>query len=634
MMSKEEQEIVPFNKIQGIASTNVPAYSNEYNDFVSFEGFYVHGIYTGCKWHCVEFARRWLLLRKSCIFQNIRFAADMWQELKYVERVTDGEKFHLKIHSNGSPHKPQCGALLIYPRSEDAPYGHVAIICEVQENSIRIAEQNYQFHYWSSDYARQIPMIYRNDCYYIEDQDNVYGWMEIENNNQLKPLDESNINFILPKYQQPQPISELQRCFIMNKTFNNDYLPFNVDNRTEKFLMQSDENDSYYYKANENFFVNISNTSNELYRLFRQVTDRIIHNDEFLTLFEIPIQFWSRIRRSWENEGDLDILDHMSFNFDGQNLKLCQYQANHALKTLQYAVIQEKRALAMNVNYNFTSSFQLYHLLVRQWKRLNIKTLIHILIDNDEDDLETILFIQKVMTEAGITSKLCLLSNGLSWKDSMIIDKDGEIVKTVWKLWNWETIFLNLRNQYCKNEEDNEWESMNDESPCISDILLNEQIRIIEPLWKSITNHSAFLSILYEIFPNHPNILQNEWFSSENSEHLPCIDWSMIELNNGTIKSYADQFARIECRLVANLDFAKHHGMKPNINIQEELSRGGFFSIHSASWDAEQSLVAKIILDPMAHPDVAYLEAHFHRTVAKLNIERTVPLQYLYEEDN
>ncbi|CAF5005398.1 unnamed protein product, partial [Rotaria sp. Silwood1] len=100
------------------------------------------------------------------------------------------------------------------------------------------------------------------------------------------------------------------------------------------------------------------------------------------------------------------------------------------------------------------------------------------------------------------------------------------------------------------------------------------------------------------------------------------------------VRRYADQFARIECRLVANLDFAKHHGMKPNINIQEELSRGGFFSIHSASWDAEQSLVAKIILDPMAHPDVAYLEAHFHRTVANLNIERTVPLRYLYEEDN
>ncbi|CAF3042862.1 unnamed protein product [Rotaria sp. Silwood2] len=537
-MSEGEQEIVPFNKIQGIASTNVPAYSNESDDFVSFERFYVHGIYTGYKWQCVEFARRWLLLRKSCIFQNIGFAADMWQQLNYVERVTDAKKFHLKNHSNGSPHKPQCGALLIYPSNEEAPHGHVAVICEVQENFIRIVEQNYQFHYWSGDYARQIPMIYRNGLYYIQDQHNVYGWMEIENNNQLKPLDESNINFILPKYQQPSSTGELQRCCIMNKTFDNDYLQIDVDNGKENFLSQSDDNDIYYYKANEDFFVNISSTSNELYRLFLQVTDHIIHNDELLTLFEIPNEFWFRIRRSWIDEQDFDLIDHVSFNFDGQNLKLHPYESNHALTILQSAIAQEKQAQTMNLNYDFMSSFQLHHLLVRQWKRLNIKTIIHILIDNNEEDLETISYIQKVMSEAGINSKLCLWSNDLYWKDSMIVDKDGEIVKTVWKLWNWETIFQNFTDQYRNNTQDNEWELMNGERSYISDILLNEQIRIIEPLWKSITNHSAFLSILYEMFPNHPNIVQDQWMSSERSEHLPCVDRSTIEHSNGIIKSH------------------------------------------------------------------------------------------------
>ncbi|CAF4550952.1 unnamed protein product, partial [Rotaria magnacalcarata] len=55
---------------------------------------------------------------------------------------------------------------------------------------------------------------------------------------------------------------------------------------------------------------------------------------------------------------------------------------------------------------------------------------------------------QKVMTEAGINSKLCLLSNDLYWKDSMIVDTDGEIVKIVWKSWNWETIFQDFRDKY------------------------------------------------------------------------------------------------------------------------------------------------------------------------------------------
>ncbi|CAF3723961.1 unnamed protein product [Rotaria sordida] len=237
--------------------------SNECDDFVSFEKFCVHGIYTGLKWQCIEFARRWLLLCKSCIFQNIGYAADMWQELIYVERVTDGQKFPLKTYSNGSLYKPECGSLLIYLRSEDSPYGHVAVICKVQESFIRVCEQNYQFHYWSSNYARQIPMIYRNGLYYIEDNYDVYGWMEIENNDQLKPLDESNISLrirlLIMIIHHPMLIIQ-KKCFLCNPM--------------------------------------TKITLNQLYQLFMQATDYIIHNDEFLTLFKIPNQFWLRIRRS------------------------------------------------------------------------------------------------------------------------------------------------------------------------------------------------------------------------------------------------------------------------------------------------------------------------------------------------
>ncbi|CAF3925438.1 unnamed protein product [Rotaria sp. Silwood1] len=539
MISEKKNKIVPFNKIQGIASTNVPAYSNEDENFISFEASYVHGIFTGFKWQCVEYARRWLLLRKSCIFQSIGSAADMWLELTYIERVTDGEKFYLKTYLNGSPYKPKRDSLLIYPCSKESSHGHVAIICEVQENFIRVAEQNYQFHYWSSNYARQIPLIFRNGLYYIEDYENAYGWMEIENNNQLEPLDESNIKLILAKYQHPQPVGELQRRVILNKAKDYVYSLFDIDNRKEKFLIQCDDDDDVcYYQANEDFFVNISSTSNELYRLFMQVTDYTIHNNKCLTLFEIPNQFWSRIRRSWTEERNLNIMSHMTFNFDGKILTLCQYPANQALRILQSAIAQEKWTETMNLNCNFTSSFQLHPFLVRQWKRLNIKTIIHILIDNDEKDLKTILYMQDIMTEAGINSKLCRLPNDLYWKHSRIVDKDGEMVEIVWKLRVCETIFQDLTVQYQNNIADNDWKSMNNEHPCINDILLNEKIRIIEPLWKSITNHPAFLSVLYTMFPNHPNLLKNKRISSEHSEHLPFTDWSIKVKNDNINKIY------------------------------------------------------------------------------------------------
>lgn len=95
--------------------------------------------------------------------------------------------------------------------------------------------------------------------------------------------------------------------------------------------------------------------------------------------------------------------------------------------------------------------------------------------------------------------------------------------------------------------------------------------------------------------------------------------------------SFAAQFARIECQIVANLDLIKQHGTTPKIDYHTRLGHGGFFSIHPASWGSEQNLVAKVILNSMS-PDFAYLEAHFHRAVTRSNIEHMVPLRFLYNE--
>jgi len=188
--------MVPYNQILGIASSNVPAYSNGDDDYFSAERNYFHGIFTGFKWQCVEFARRWLLLRKTCIFRSIGSAGDIWHELSFIERVTDGKKFPLIAHANGSSIFPKKDSLLIYPRSRALPFGHIAIITEVGRDYIRIAEQNYRFHRWSGNYAGQLPMKFHYGGYFIKDHYKIDGWMEIFDNDQLQPLDEFILEMI------------------------------------------------------------------------------------------------------------------------------------------------------------------------------------------------------------------------------------------------------------------------------------------------------------------------------------------------------------------------------------------------------------------------------------------------------
>lgn len=188
--------MVPYNQVLGIASSNVPAYSNGDDDFFSAERHYLHGIFTGYKWQCVEFARRWLLLRKTCIFQSIGCASDIWTDLTHIDRATDGKRFPLIPHANGSSTMPTKDSLLIYPRCRDLPFGHIAIITDVGNNYIRIAEQNYRFHRWSGNYARQISMIKKDGRFYLKDHYKISGWMEIAGNEELQPFDESALEII------------------------------------------------------------------------------------------------------------------------------------------------------------------------------------------------------------------------------------------------------------------------------------------------------------------------------------------------------------------------------------------------------------------------------------------------------
>ena len=204
-MSQSVIQYVPFNEIEGIASSNVPAYSNKYTGYYRGSGrHFVHGVFTGYQWQCVEFARRWLLIRKGCTFRDIPCACNIWADVPYIERVTDGQNFRLHPVRNGSPEPPKKDSLLIYSRNHKMPYGHVAIITDVTSDSVYIAEQNNLYHYWPGNYARQEALRFYNGLYYIDDEDPIIGWMEIENNHQLTPFEEANIANILEQYLEDQ----------------------------------------------------------------------------------------------------------------------------------------------------------------------------------------------------------------------------------------------------------------------------------------------------------------------------------------------------------------------------------------------------------------------------------------------
>lgn len=86
----------------------------------------------------------------------------------------------LKGIENGSKCKPVVGNLLIYNRGgSDIPYGHVAIITEVSDTGIKVAEQNWNNDYWPGDYSRELKYNDTIKEYFVVDSGyEIFGWME------------------------------------------------------------------------------------------------------------------------------------------------------------------------------------------------------------------------------------------------------------------------------------------------------------------------------------------------------------------------------------------------------------------------------------------------------------------------
>ena len=531
-MSYLEKKVAPFDTILGTVSENVPIYSNGDNEFFSAERHYYYGVDLGFKWQCVELARRWLLLRKRCVFKQIPCAADMWSVVRSIERVTDGHHFPLKCYSNGSRSAPRPDSFLIYSRTSSMPFGHIAIITDVRPGSVCVAEQNHKGQHCSESYAREIPLVIKDGIYYIEDEDLIAGWMHIEDDNQLNPLDESNMDSVLPQYKTGQLRRNMERCVasLTNESFGHS-TSTNESRSSVSIVINESLNEMIrvekgaYYKIDHRLLSDIAWASNNLHRMFLEATDRVIHDDQLLVRCDIPEVFWARIRRSWADEQEFALTGRLDLAFDGEQLKTFEYNADSAAALAECAITQEEWAKTVNLPSKFMSASQLHSVLVRKWQNLNIKTRVHLFIEDDPEERLTALYMRSVVREAGIDSKLCIAgTKDLQWKDARIVDSDGQPVQIVWKLWMWETVF----KDYIESQADYQHnpirvKSVDGAQPRLCDVLLDERIRVIEPMWKVVTSNKALLPVVYSMFPDQSVLLRTEWTLTDELKKAPFV---------------------------------------------------------------------------------------------------------------
>lgn len=166
-----------FGDILG-SNSGVIAYANKGAKNFKPSSNEIYGQYTGFKYQCVEYARRWLIQVKSLTFKNVLWATEVW-DVSYLRDIQTHERIPLSQHLNGS-HIPPCpGNLLIYKRQDKLLWGHIAIITEVSSSKdyVRIAEQNEFDHFWDGNFSRELKLANTEKGFVIEDKYPVLGWM-------------------------------------------------------------------------------------------------------------------------------------------------------------------------------------------------------------------------------------------------------------------------------------------------------------------------------------------------------------------------------------------------------------------------------------------------------------------------
>lgn len=166
----------PYGKMLGKSPRGIEAYSNCQSGCVIFEPNNWNGTYTGIKWQCVEYARRWLLVNTGAVYGDVDIAADIWDKIDHLTDIKTKHPIPLEARLNGSTQAPEVGDLLIYAKAFNST-GHVAVITGIDINNglVEVSEQNFNNEYWPDDYARKIMLIRKGGNYWLLDG-YLLGW--------------------------------------------------------------------------------------------------------------------------------------------------------------------------------------------------------------------------------------------------------------------------------------------------------------------------------------------------------------------------------------------------------------------------------------------------------------------------
>lgn len=236
------------------------------------------------------------------------------------------------------------------------------------------------------------------------------------------------------------------------------------------------------------------------------LVEKVVNQPELMTKIGIPSQFHKAIKQSWDAD-DCTLYGRFDFAYTGKGSpQMLEYNADTPTMVIETALMQWFWLQDVKPNYDQFNS--LHEKLIEQFKyiknRMTPGELFYFAgYEGNLEEHQTCRYFEDVATQAGLHCQFIDLGS-IGWNGANFVDTQNREMKYWFKLYPWEWMMDDQFGQY----------------------LSQKSSGIVEPIWKTILSNKGMLPLLYEMFPDHPNILPA---SFENNLPTSDMDWFNFE---------------------------------------------------------------------------------------------------------